>query len=94
MVTIIIKEAGVVKATSIIINPIVSRIPTVIAGRLVVWMMVHEPASFETVHRVHPKRPTIKVTGEPPVEAIVVVITSGVFPGHRVPPSKGLRPSA
>jgi len=93
-VIIIIEEAGVVETISFITHPIVSRIATVIAGILVVWMVVHEPTSLETIHRIHPKRTTIEVTGEPPVGAIVVVITSGVSPGHGVPPAKGLRPSA
>jgi len=93
-VIIIIKEAGVVETICIITNPIVSRIPTVIAVILVVWMVVHEPTSHETVHRAHPKRTTVEVAGEPPVEAIIIVITSGVSPGHGVPPAQGLRPSA
>jgi len=94
MVIIIIMEARVVETISIVTNPIVSRIPTLIAEKFVVWMVAHKPAPLETVHRVHPKRTTIEVTGEPPVEAIVIVTTNGVSPGHRIPPSKGLRPSA
>jgi len=87
MVIIIIKEARVVETMSIITNPIVSRIPTLKAGILVVRIVVHEPASLETVHRVHPKRTTVEVTEEHPVEAIIIVITSGVSPGHRIPPA-------
>jgi len=94
MVVIIIIEARVVETIYVPTNSIVSRIPAVIAEILVIWMPVHKPDSSETVHRVHPKRTTMKVTGETPVEVILIVITSGVSPRHGAPPAKRLRPSA
>jgi len=94
MVIIIIIEARVVETIYVPNKPIVSRIPAVKAGILVIWMPVHDFASSETVHRVHPKRTTMEVTRETPVGVIIIVITSGVSPGHGVPPAKRLRPSA
>jgi len=90
MIIIIIIEARVVETIYVPTKLIVSRIPAVKAEILVIWMPVHEPASSETVYRVHAKRTTMEVTRETPVEVIVIVITSGVSLGHGLPPAKRL----